>query len=134
MKNWFIRLIACVLVCVMAFSIVACQNNGDANNDGGDNNTGDTGNSDNNTGDDNPGSWDDIWGDIDDSGDIGDDGDDTTGDDPVDEWDPWDEVKYFTVPNTSATINVVDVDTKAGFAADNGYTEANYTDFTEDNQ
>lgn len=37
------------------------------------------------------------------------------------EWSPWDEVKYFAMPNSKATINVIDVDTTKGFKEDNGF-------------
>ena len=107
-------LVACVAI-VLAISISAAllaPLSDPPTTDGG--YDGDVNNGSGNSG--NTGSWDDIWGNLDDGS------DDTTGDGTEDPWTPWDEVKYFTVPNTSATINVVDVDTKAGFAADNGYT------------
>ncbi|MBE6619101.1 MAG: hypothetical protein E7626_04890 [Ruminococcaceae bacterium] len=97
MKNMFVRILACMLVLVMAFSFAACKDDAD------------DGDATQNPPASNPGSDNDDW--FSDPGDTPDD--DTNGDDPViegpEEWDPWEMIKYFAVPNSNISISVIDV-------------------------
>lgn len=128
MKNFLIRLLACVLVLTMLFAFAACKD--ETTGDDDDDKAPVTGDDDEDPGDD-PWIDDDPidWGDDDDDdvciACVDENGDlkcDVCGSDVEPPYNPWDDVGYFAVPNTAATISLIKIADRLGsFTSENGF-------------